>query len=207
MSKRLLNLKKIKLYIFLSIILISCENKNSKSDFFYSWKDNYPENCYIRLKKDTSIENYIWFFDGTPKQENYLEGQLFFKNNSVFFKSKNYEKLEFILFDFNLQKGQCREVKYNKNINQAKCYNLCLDDFFYDELRKDTIYKFYFKHYSVYDLNTSISYFVGKDVGIIGCYLFNISDKDSILNISSKMVGVVYPNRYLYDKYPKFTIK
>jgi hypothetical protein len=157
--------------------------------------------------EDTTIENYVWFFDGIPVQQNRLEGQLCFKNNSIYFIATNCKNLEFILFDFNLKIRECKSVSYVKSKNNSKTYNLCLDDFFYDEIKKDTIYKFYFKHYSIFEPNTSIAYFVGKDVGIVGCYLFNLSANDSVISIQTKMVGEVYPNRYHYEKYPKFDNK
>lgn len=194
--------KKNIIFIFL-IIIISCDSRNSSNIDINEWKKNHIKDLYIKL--DT-IKNTFFLFDGSPSSDNFLEGNLIVTNNIVFFKSSNYQKLTFPLFDFNLRATECKSIHYFKK-KMKKEYDMCVEDIFYSEIRKDTIYKFCFKKYGIYNPNIGVVYFVSKTKGILGCYLVEYSNENHILRISSKKVGEIFKERYDYNSMKTFSIE
>jgi hypothetical protein len=198
-QKRYVLISKFLFYSFL-ISFYSCDKVKNEEIDFNQWRKNQNKDFSIKLDDKKNI----FFFDGIPSDENYLTGKPLFSKNVVYFKSENYKNLKFTLFDFNLLKNECREIKYTKA--KEKKYNLCNQDIFYDKERNDTIYKFCFKYYNMFTPKTSLVFFVSKKNGILGEYLVEYSESDS-LSISERMVGEVYSERYHYENFPHFSIK
>ena len=198
-QKRNILISKLLIYPFL-LFFFSCNRIGNEEIDFNKWRLNQNKDFFIKLDN----KNDIFYFDGIPSDENYLIGKPLYSKNVVYFKSKNYTNLEFILFDFNLLKNQCRDIRYIKT--KVKKYSLCNEDIFYDNIRNDTIYKFCFKYYNIFTPKTSLVVFVSKKNGILGEYLVEYSEPEGI-SISERMVGEVYRERYHYEKFPHFTIK
>ena len=112
-----------------------------------------------------------------------LDGNLFKKNNSIFLLiNGEEEKVKF--FDFGMRNGDKENIvlKYNstgydeKPIRIVKNYTLKLDERFYDDLRKDTIYKFRFIKWNSQNNFDDLIFFVGKTYGIAGIYSSKTND-------------------------------
>jgi hypothetical protein len=197
MSKRKAR-KLILLFVLFSTIL-SCNFNNRNAFDFENWKKKQFERSFIKFINDKVI-----FYDGIPIDDNLLEGKLTQEHEKVYFKS---EDLRFLLFDFAMPIHNCIPINYKKKALQKKEYLLCKQDVFFDKSYNDSIYKFCFKNYQIFNKKNGVVYFVSKKNGILGCYLVDYSASDTIPAINEVMYGEVFRNRYDYNKFLRFTIK
>lgn len=187
------------LYCFLIIaILSSCQKSKEITD---NWKKFMGNDLFLKFIDNEDVA----FYDGTFVSQNYLTGVLYEKENKILFKS-NQDTLEFVLFDFNLKKDECIDVKYFKKDHYKK-YNLCNKDIFYDEKISDTVYKFYFKNYDFFNKGTDLMVFVSKKKGILGNYFLDATESEENPLVYEKMYGNVYQERYDYSKYRKIAVE
>lgn len=195
MKKRNLNIY----FSFLIVFFFSCDfDKNSNVDFKF-WEKNQFEKSFIRLHNGEAS-----FYAGKPEVNNLMKGRLYQEKNKIIFIS---EQTKFTLFDFDLSKGSCTTIKYEINKINKKEYLLCNQDVFLSKRYKDTIYKFCYKYYEIFNKKNGIVYFVNKRRGIIGCYLVDYSSSDTIPSINKVLYGDTFSDKYNYDLYPRFTIK
>jgi hypothetical protein len=186
------------LFTWCMFTILSC-NYNTKYDLEVNdWKKNKFEKSFIKFDGDS-----IYFFDGIPKEKNLMIGKLTQKNNRVYFNSKD---VKFILFDFNLRINKCIEINYKKNMHKKK-YLLCKQDAFFDKKSNDSIFKFCFKNYEIFNKNNGVIYFVSKKKGVLGCYVVDYTSSNNIPAINIIMYGEVFNWRYDYTSAPRFTIK
>ncbi|MFN3755309.1 hypothetical protein [Flavobacterium sp.] len=193
--------KKVNLIpIILLIFLFSSCNINDPEEInFKDWEKKQFDKSFIKLFNQKAT-----FYDGIPTVENFMIGKLEQENNKIYFKT---DKIRFVLFDFSLPVGNCIKIHYKKSTLLSKNYFLCKEDAFFDKLRNDSIYKFCFKKYKVFNNNNGVVYFVSKTNGILGCYLVDYSNSNNIPMINEIMFGEVFENRYHYERYTRFTIK
>lgn len=194
-------MRKIKILQIVSILFLfsACNFKDNNSINFENWEKKQFNKSFIKLINQKAI-----FYDGIPNDENFMSGKLEEENDKVYFKSN---KIKYILFDFTLPIDSCIKISYKKSPVLRKNYFLCKQDEFFDQSRKDSIYKFCFKNYQVFNENNGIVYFVSKSNGILGCYLVDYSNSNKDPMINKIMYGEVFTKRYNYEKLPRFTIK
>lgn len=196
--KRNLSIGRIKVILLVSVsfLIISCTQKD-KTDT--TWKIKNYEASYFDYENGE-----ILFYDGNPINQNFLKGNIHFNRNQVVFNSSNFLGLSFVLFDFQIKKGQYHKISYSKN-KVFKTYLLKNQDVFYDKSKNDTVYKFEFKNYGLINPETGIVFFVGKKTGVLGHYYADYSKKT--YSISEKTYGEIFSNRYDYTVAERFSIK
>jgi hypothetical protein len=200
LSKKTISILLFDMIIFVMFVFAYFYNKNTTN--LENWtveKYQYPFFSFSDRDKT------IYFYDGFPKKENLLEGNLSHDNNDIYFNTKKFN-IKFKLFDFKLKINQCEVISYKRNRLEKK-YFLCKKDVFFDSIVKDSIHKFCFKNYNLYNLKTGIVFFVCKKNGVLGHYFIDTSTSEETPLISEKKWGNVYCNRYDYSKFDTFSIK
>jgi len=198
--------------------LLSCAEIPIKNNEFFNESDNcWTQESYIKrdslISNDTLYGFKVWFYDGKPAEANYLTGTIYKVENIIYFISE-VNNLKFVLFDFSLMQGNCRNIGYSRQVSLkvkdtviVKNYVMQLDTKFHDPLLNDTIYKFIFQNYEVFSKSNEIHYFVGIRAGIVGCFLIEKGANGLNDYIIGDFIGNVYSQKFDYSKYEFKTIK
>jgi hypothetical protein len=181
-----MNEHKIQIFYLLCLLFLAGNSCNTEEDIHFG---NYDDQIAQELIKFDTINfnNQMYniqlrvFMHG---KSHFVIGNHIFTNNAFCINlGMPNSDTTFILFDFNMKIKQRKEIKWtiNEKIHEDKIflyskeYELFLEDLFYDNYYRDSIYKFMLNGYGFERDKDTVCFFVGKKAGIIGTYIGSTS--------------------------------
>lgn len=205
--------------IFLTIISCDCKLEKQKTeDCQPKIFEAYQEVADSCVRETFKLDSTVFLDDGScgywHEFNSWLnipfewKGSLHFSNkeNKVLFMPI-FDSIQHTFFNFSLPLDSSENISYDVKYRLAgisqdtlifpnkKDYFLNLEDVFFDEKLKDTIYRFRFKDFYPIELSEDLVFLVGKRVRIRGIYIYNPRWEEGSPHIVRFWLGNVYPLR------------
>ncbi len=210
-TENFLNNNKCNFYLVLLMIFysLSCNTPIDKQIDIHKYNDSISNQFIAFNKVNNNTKEYrsISFMTDDEEYPIPIQGRLYSKNSAIWISLDHPNLDTFKLFDFKFRTKESETISWQisgygnePDTLIQKRHTLILQNKFYDEGLKDSIYHFRLDSIGMFGTDDNIVCFVSKKHWIVGFYISEFyMENDSIIEIAIPSYGNIYKKKIDYS--------